>query len=83
MTDTVIGVVCTFLGATLAVVGVAVLAFGGYTLAIGHGGGWWIVEMFYVLMGAGLAFIGIYSSRYGMGLLRANKNPTVRDGPAT
>ncbi len=57
MTDTVIGVVCTFLGATLAVVGVAVLAFGGYTLAIGHGGGWWIVEMFYVLMGAGLAVV--------------------------
>jgi hypothetical protein len=83
MTDAVLGICCTLVGAVLAIVGVAVLAFGCYTLAIGHGGGWWIVELFYVLLGAGLAFVGLYSSRYGLGLLREKKNPMVRDGPAT
>jgi hypothetical protein len=83
MIDMVLGVFCASLGAVLAVVGIALLAFGAYTLAVGHGGGWWIVELFYVFVGASLAFIGIFGGRYGLGLLREKKNPKVRDDPAT
>ena len=83
MMDTVLGGVCALLGAALAIVGVVVLAFGGYALAVGHGGSWWIVEMVYVFMGTGLAFIGVYSSRYGIGLLKAQKSSAGRDEAAT
>lgn len=77
MMDTVLGAICVLLGVVLVVLGLGVLAFGLYTLAIGPGGGWWIVELFYLLMGAGLAFIGFYSGRYGLGLLRGNKTSTA------
>jgi len=83
MIDAVLGAICILLVAVLAFVGIAVAAFGLYTLAIGHGGGWWIVELFYVLMGAGLAFIGFYSGRYGLGLLRGNKTSRLGNGSAT
>ena len=83
MMDTVLGTVCMLLGAILAIVGAAVLVFGLYTLAIGHRGGWWIVELFYVLMGAGLAFIGFYSGRYGLGLIRGTKTSRLGNGSAT
>jgi hypothetical protein len=85
MTDTILGAFCVLLGAALAVFGVVVLVFGVYTLAVGHAGGWWIVELLYVFIGAGLAFVGVFSSRHGLGLLRhSNKhNAKVRDGPAT
>jgi len=84
MADAILGVFCILAGAVLAVVGVVLLAFGGYTLAVGHGGGWWIVELFYVFLGLGLGYVGLLGARYGLEVLRGSRpKNTYRDGSAT
>jgi len=84
MVDAILGVLCVLGGAVLAIVGVVLLAFGGYTLAIGHGRGWWIVELFYVFLGLGLGYVGVLGTRYGLEALRGSRTKnTYRDGSAT
>jgi hypothetical protein len=71
--DAILGTFCVLAGAVLAIVGAVVLAIGGYTLAVGHGGSWWIVELFYVLIGLGLGCVALLSGRYGLELLRQSR----------
>ena len=73
MTDAVLGGICMFAGAMVALAGAAIFVLGLVTFYMGHGGGWWIAELFYILVGGGLAFIGFYAGRYGLGLLRQGK----------
>jgi hypothetical protein len=73
MTDVVLGVVCAVLGSLVGLVGAGLLAFGCWALAFSSGGGWWIAAVFYLLIGAGVGFVGLYCARYGMRLLQGAK----------
>ena len=79
MADLVLGVVCTVLGALVALFGTGVLVFGCWIVVFSGGGGWWIAGVFYLLFGAGIAFVGLYCARYGVRLFKDAKAGRTSD----
>lgn len=74
--DKVLGIVCVILGLVLGLLGIALACFGLYTLSVGPGGGWWIPELVYIVMGVGFVFIGVLASRLGLELQREHSAAT-------